>query len=186
MHFSPLSPPSDGRTTVRPHAGQSCKIVTFYEDFDDAVRTLRKSEDIMRAFSRSRPVSSTSWSFELLGKPELNAVILQDVSQADVIVVACHGESALPARVASWVAMCLAAADPKKPAIVAVHAGNLEADAEDAPLCKALRRIADGTDATFMCNRDIANAAGPAHTFSVQELPHAPTAEDVRRWGINE
>lgn len=196
MHFSPLSTQSNGRTTVRPHAEQFCKIVTFYEDFDDAVRAGKKFDSIARAFSGGLPVRATSWSFGLLGKPALNSIILDDVSHADVLVLASSGDHELPERVASWVEICMHALPGAEPVIVALHDEGSEADGGAAPMCASLKSIADRMDATFMCNRDLAcvlpeapagpNRARQVTSDSALETAQYPAAESVRWWGIND
>ena len=196
MHFSPSSPNSNGCATPGLQRGQFCKIVTFYEDFEDAVRAGKKFDAIARAFSAGLPVRATSWSFSLLGKPELNTIILDDVSHADVLVVASDGNHELPGRMASWVEICLHALPEADPVIVALHDERSEGNGGAAPMCSSLESIAHRMDATFMCPRDLASVhseapAGPIRPMqvtsdSVLETAQYPAAESVRWWGIND
>ena len=174
-----------------------CKIVTFYEDFDDAIRAVQNHENIMRTFSNGRHVISTSWSFQMLGQPELNSVILNDASHASVIVVANHGRYELPERVASWVSMLMAANPYEKPVLLALHDERLEADGLAAPFCTKLQGIAGRTNAPFMCIRDIAehsveqeqpdaDSDGHDHVHSIREAERYQTTDCIRWWGINE
>ena len=175
---------------------QFCKIVTFYEDFDDALRAGKKLDAIERAFSGGLPVRATSWSFDLLGKPALNSIILDDVSRADVLVLASNGDHALPERIASWVEICMHSIPGADPVVVALHAEGSERDGGAAPLCSSLEMIAKRIDATFMCNRDLAavhSEAPPGPIRARQVELHAaldtaqyPAVENVRWWGIND
>ena len=195
----PLSPPT-ARSNVRenrhPNAVRFCKIVTFYEDFSDAVRAVKKFDSIVQALSPDRPVHATSWSFNLLGKAELNSIILDDVSHADVLVLASNGNHGLPERIASWVEICMHAGPGRDPVIVALHDEGADADGVAGSLCSSLKTIAERTDATFMCNRDLATVqseapAGPARAWQLEphaacESAHYPAVESVRWWGIND
>jgi hypothetical protein len=183
--------------TQQPAACRFCKIVTFYEDFSDAVRAVQKFDGIVQAFSGERPVHATSWSFDLLAKAHLNSIILDDVKYADVIVVATHGDRELPARIATWVEICIHAIPGTKPVLVALHDEGLEAEGVNAPLCASLHEIANRTDARFMCNRDLAqcvkrdvaekpNGGGHGVPHSAHEPAQYATTESHRWWGLND
>jgi len=198
MDSSPLpSAEPKRREKQRTHAGRHCKIVTFYEDFADAARAMKKFDSIVRAFGGDLPVHATSWSFELLCKARLNSIILDDVSHADVLIVASNGNRPLPERVASWVEICVHAAPGGKPVIVGLHDEELEPDGVAAPLCSSLDHAAKRTGAAFMCNRDLAERLKPDAASSPirarRENPDSavaaaqyPAAEDFRWWGIND
>jgi len=197
IHVVPHSTETKPRNAQQPEAGRFCKVVIFYEEFADASRAVQKFDDIIQGLSGDRPVYATSWGFDLLGKRDLNTIILNDVSSADVIVVAMHGDRELPERVASWVAICTAAVQTKKPVLVALHDDGMEADGVAAPLCKSLKDIACRTDAAFMCNHDLAQyvkhsaqkkPGNDGHDVQRTATNPAQTsaAENLRWWGIND
>ena len=178
-------------------AARFCKIVTFYEDFPDSIRTLQNHENIVRAFANGRDVISTSWSFQMLGQPELNWVILKDASDASVIVVASNGLRKLPERVATWVELLMSVNPYEKPVLVALHDEHLETAGLAAPLCTMLKKIAGRTDGTFLCNRDLAESSRQCANGHVESESRKPVhssreaerygmTDYVRRWGIND
>lgn len=195
MHFSPQPAKVTDRVNPRRSASRCCQIVTFYEDFSDAIRAVKKFDAIVRAFSGDLPVHATSWSFDLLGKSELNAIILEDVTHTNVLVVASRGDHALPERIASWVEICTHTAPGKRPVILALHDEEVEAEGVAAPLCSSLVQIANRVDATFMCNRDLASKESEAlpmpmrerveNAASVLGMAQYPATETFRWWGIN-
>jgi hypothetical protein len=183
--------------TQPPETDRFCKIVTFYEDFADAIRAVQKFDLIVQAFSGERHVLATSWSFDMLGRRNLNSIILDDVSHADVIVVASHGDRPLPERIASWVAICMAAIRTKKPVLVALHNDGMEEEGVAAPLCKSLKDIASRADASFMCNHGLAQClkesaqrkpggGGRDARRPAAEPAQFSITENLRWWGIND
>jgi hypothetical protein len=171
--------------------------VTFYETFGDAVRAHKAFDKIARDLSHDRQVQATSWSFDVLGRPELNATILRDSARADVIVVATDGRSTLPERIGKWVEVCMNRNSDAKPVVVALHDDGLETEDAVAPLCSSLRKIAARGEAAFMCNADLASSANHEVPAEVPlgrregangDLEPAlyPSTENLRWWGMND
>ena len=192
------SVPMESPRTPRlyPQADRLCKIVTFYEQFADAIRVLKIFECIVQNLSGNLPIRATSWSFSLLGRPALTSIILNDVDQAAVIVVAMNGDRELPERIATWIEICVYGIPTVKPVLVALHE-ELEMGGTALPLCSSLQGIANRVDATFMCNRDLAKntnrkfSAEPVRGrqessgFDLEEARYSTTGS--HRWsGIND
>ena len=197
MKTSPRPTLSAPHSEAHPGAPGFCKIVTFYEDFSDAARALRKFQGIVRAFSGGLPVTATSWSFDLLQRKELNSVILHDVTHADVVVVSTRGTCELPERVRAWIIMSMAGKRKRKPTVVALHEEDLEEDEVAAPLCASLKKIAYRSDATFQCSRDVVERTPietepPPYGERVcaphpgSESAQFAVTENLRWWGIND
>ena len=189
MYSTPQSATSERERTRRP-----CKIVTFYEDFADASRVLKKFDCIVQNLSGSMPVRATSWSFCLLGKSKLNSIILDDVSSADVVVVATQGIMDLPERIAHWIEICLHVTAEATPVLVGLHDAELEAQGSKSNLCLRLKGIAKRMGARFLCDTDLATlphhdaVAEPAlcrRTGSGVEA-YSSAGECARWWGIND
>jgi hypothetical protein len=43
------------------------------------------------------------WNFDVLGIPRLREMAARDVANADMIIIACHGDRPLPDSVKSWI-----------------------------------------------------------------------------------
>jgi hypothetical protein len=185
------------RDKERPHADRSCKLVIFYQEFSDAIRAHQAFDTIVENFGHGREVRATSWSFHLLGRPELNAAVIRDSALADVIVIATDGRREVPERVQQWVEICMDGSPGARPVVVALHDEGLEADGAAAPLCSSLKQIADRRGAAFMCNHDLGirtdhqTVEEPicvrhAHSGSDFERPLYRATETVRWWGMND
>jgi hypothetical protein len=183
--------------TPVPQEHRRFKIVTFYEEFPDAIRAHQAFDTIARKFCGDEPVKASSWSFTLLGRADLNALILADVASADVVVVAASGAREIPRRIATWIEISLDANPDRRPVVLALHEDGLKAEGAGAQLCSGLEKIAGHRNARFMCNADLESHAKarlsrepriPAHTGAGHstELAGCSTTESTRRWGIND
>ena len=186
--FSDAQPLENSRT---------CNIVTFYEDFDSAIRAASTFDCLARSFGGNLPVSAASWSFSMLGNPRMKAAAIRNTADASVIVVAANGGRELPAHIAAWVENCISRDPDSKPVLVALHDDAVEGDGAAAPLCGSLSRIAGRKGAAFVCNSDLKQRLG--HQFppdpsrseslaSVRVLEKSPAlAPSAHRWwGVNE
>jgi hypothetical protein len=154
------------------------------------------ADRMARGFSGNERFRATSWSFDLLCKPQLTSIIFGDSTPADIIIVATNGEEELPERVAIWVELCMQVDSDAKPVIVALHDEKFEAEGTAAPLCLSLTRIADRRDATFLCSTDLApcmNHKAPTEPIAAQESPafaiqnaRYASSGSPRWWGIND
>ena len=180
-----------------PRAQRACNIVTFYEDFAGAIRASGVFDSLAEKFGAGRPVNATSWSFAMLGNPELNAAVVMDAALADVLVVAAKGDSELPPRIAAWVEMCINTSGTARPVLVALHDDGIESDGAAAPLCSSVEGIAARKGAAFLCNSALSGRAErtcaiePAddeERSSVTVLEKSPglSAASHRWWGIND
>ena len=189
----PMQSPRKPR--LDPQADRLCKIVTFYEQFADAIRVLKMFERIVQNLSGNLPIRATSWNFSLLGRPALTSIIRNDVDQAAVIVVAMKGDRELPESIATWIEICVCGIPTAKPVLVALHE-ELEMGDTAVPLCSSLQGIANRVNATFMCNGDLAKNTN--HKLSAEpvcgrqessgfnlERARYSTTESPRWWGIN-
>jgi len=184
------------RDAQRAQGSRMCKIVTFYEDFNDAIRAHQMVDRIARRVNGDLPFLATAWRFGLLGKSELNATILRDVAVADVIVVASNGDRELPERVACWIEVCMNGLPDAMPVLVALHDEGSGANRAAGPFCASLRKLATSRHAKFMCNGDFGECEAyqpPSEPVRVQRDGHAshveiaPYPATIRRWwGINE
>jgi hypothetical protein len=188
--------PSSG-CSLQPSTNHSCKIVILYECIEDAIRAQKTYDRIVRNLGGRLPVHTTSWSFALLARPELNSAILRDTALADVIIVAMNGERELPPRIATWVEVSMNGDPEAHPVLIALHADGIEGDATESPLCASLKQIADRRHVSFMCNADFAPRPTPkrwaepgrnsgAGFIPAREGPfHSPITSE--RWfGIND
>jgi len=180
-----------------PQAERTCNIVTFYEDFAGATRAHHAFDCIARRFAGGRPVHATSWSFGMLANPEFNVAVVLDAAAADVMVIAAKGDRELPARIATWVEMCVRTGENPEPVVVALHDDGLESDGGAAPLCSVLEKIASRQGATFICNHNLKDEMDcelPIEpNFDESRSPvriagrvPEPTPEIHRWWGIND
>lgn len=197
MKNSPQQSHSERPSTELPPTDCGHHIVTFYEDFDGALRAQRAFDAIAQHFSPDRPTHASSWSFTMLGMPDLNAAIVLDATLADVVVVAAKGDRPLPPRIAAWVEMCMNHGERATPAVVALHADGLEPEGAAAPLCSSLEGIAGRQGATFLCGRDLPGCGEgelPVDRFDddaripirVAATASLPKALCHRWWGIND
>ena len=197
MHASAQARHSQHHRPQQKETDRTCKIVTFYEDFADAIRAHRMFDCVARNFSGNAPVRATSWSFSLLGNPELNSIIFGDVAFADVIIVAMKGDREVPQRIAMWVENCMQGKPEIKPVVVALHDEESESDATADSFCLSLMRLANRRDATFMSSADLAprlNRETPGALIrerqesldSALETARYPASESLRWWGIND
>ena len=178
-------------------AAHTFKVVFFYEDFDAAIECRKAFDSIARRFTKGRPIDSSSWSFSMLGSSEFNAAILMDASAAEVIVIAARGDRELPARVATWIEMCVNGCGKPAPVLIALHAHGQERAGEALPLCSSLESIASRQGAVAMYGGDLDQppeearpAAGlpwrAARSAGVLEPGTFPATGAHRWWGINE
>ncbi len=178
-------------------ADRRCKIVTFYREFADAIRAYQAFDAIAENYSRDLPVHATSWSFQLLGRPELSAAILRDSAFADVIVVAADGRVKLPDTVEKWIEVCMNGNRDAQPVVVALHDEGLNAHGREDPMCSSLERIAGRRGASFICSHDLAlcvnhePAAEPTRVRRADAGPEReaalyPATETLRWWGMND
>ncbi len=197
MQDSPQPRRTGYREAETPCSGTPCRIVFFYEDFDAAIRCRKAFDSIANSLCCGRAVMASSWSFSMLGSSEFNAAILMETSGADVMVVSARGDRELPARVATWIEMCVNGCGDTRPVLLALHAEGMEPDGEAAPLCTSVECIASRQGTPVMCSRDLWLAHADA--VPVRALPRSsgagggvlepgtyPTAGVQRWWGIND
>lgn len=197
MKATPRPGTSQHRESKPATALRSCNIVTLYEDFPAAIRAHRSFDRVTRALGGNLPVHATSWSFAMLGTPQLKATIARDSASAHAIVVAARGSRELPTHVAKWVENCINHNHGDNTVLVALHEDDLEAGAQPSPLCKSIERIADRTGVSFRCTKDFEKSAlqGSRETATfetprnpirvVGNEPH-PAAIVQRRRGIHD
>jgi len=191
MNFLPHS------VHVPRHAATPCKIVTFYEDFMAATRAYQTFDWLVHTFGGNLPVTTTSWSFAMLGKSRLTDAVLRTSPSADVLVISANGDKDLPAHVALWMDRCISREPDSEPVLLALTAADWEEAEPATPFLASVEQIAIRRRARFLNGKSVAEQlkAGSSPEPPPREL-HGPVRFDSktarppvfwnRRWGIND
>src|SRR4051794_31457425 len=77
-------------------------VVIAYENLE-AGKNARKTYDYLaQHLGQDCQFANEMWSFDVLSIPRLRELAARDAMQADIIIVACHGNGRLPEAVKSW------------------------------------------------------------------------------------
>lgn len=168
------------------------RILIVYDDLPAGVRAKALVGCLSSQLDRRIDLQTTVWKFACLDHPKLQQALSTDASDSDVIIVASDAE--LPVRVRDWLDQCLSEKGDDPTALVALP--DLGAPEETAPLCAALRQMADRRQVSFFCPQPPQPGPDARREYAaVQPSPEripitweeAPCPEtDCREWGIND
>ncbi len=157
------------------------RVVIGYEDFDSGVRAMEMYKRVMEGLLGRCDVRI--WKFEPLGVPELLAEAIDDVSDADVLIISVAGDRPLPLEAVEWVeragranlhAAILFVTDPQK-----------KDEPAAALASKYLQEVARKRNTHFFTAKH-AEKRQPVH-FQNRVVEEAVLHSDRHdRWGLNE
>ncbi len=78
-------------------------VVIAYEDFETGKQAKRTYDFLVEHLGQDCQFSNQMWKFDVLSIPKLREMAVKDATQADIIMISCHGGSALPEPVMQWI-----------------------------------------------------------------------------------
>jgi len=78
-------------------------VVIAYEDLDAGKNARRTYDYVAHQLGYDCQFTNEMWNFDVLGIPRLRELAARDARQADMIIIACHGETPLPDSVKAWI-----------------------------------------------------------------------------------
>jgi len=173
------------------------KVVVVYEDFVTGQRAMKASKRLCEQSSRDLANQPTLWKFDLLRVPSLARMSAQDAAEADVIILAAHGDQELPAHITKWLNSWLDKKTERTATLVALLGRNDQDGMGGSPAHDHLRTSAERAGLAFLSHPF---PSLPAHTHAKSPAENVvgivadlspgfeqdPAEASVPRWGINE
>ena len=82
-------------------------VVIVYEDFETGKHAKKTYDVLVEHLGHECELNHQMWKFEVLRLPKLKEIAARDAAQADIILIASHGGSDLPAEVKDWLDLWL-------------------------------------------------------------------------------
>lgn len=79
------------------------RVVIAYQGLEAGKNARRTYDHIAHQLGDDCQFTNEMWNFDVLGIPRLRELAARDASQADMIIIACHGDQPLPDSVKSWI-----------------------------------------------------------------------------------
>lgn len=181
---------------LEPETFPSFNVVLVYEDFPAGIRATQMVDRLLHDLDPQFAYDSKIWKFDILQIAQLRELAVQDAADADLIIIAAHGTTELPAAVKCWINLWLARAGRSRRALVSLLNSRAEPSPSAGSIRSYLREIAQKGQMDFFCQeadwpneetrsylarlrRDAAKKPSLAEEILQQTTP-------CPRWGINE
>src|SRR5262245_10775897 len=92
-------------TAIKPHLPFS--VLVAYEDFAAANQAKKVCDYLLHQSGKNEQVCPAMWKFNLLRNEKLRDMAAKDAADADMLIVAMHGEGDLPEEVKTWITLLL-------------------------------------------------------------------------------
>ena len=86
---------------------RALRVAVVYEDFTAGRRAQAAYEQIQQLLGKGLPALDASWKFDVLRMPKLRLMAAGDAAVANLVVIASHEISTLPACVRTWMDLWL-------------------------------------------------------------------------------
>lgn len=96
------------------------QTLVLYEDFAAGRCATDTCNLLMARLGDEFELQCSMWKFDVLRNPKLSKIAALEATEADVIIVATHGSSPLPAELTAWVEAWLPARGNHPAALIAV------------------------------------------------------------------
>jgi hypothetical protein len=79
------------------------KVVIAYEDVSTGRRAMSTCKRLFEQLGQDFEFQTTLWKFEVLRVSQLKQIAAQDAAEADLVVIATHGQRGLAAEIKDWI-----------------------------------------------------------------------------------
>jgi hypothetical protein len=86
---------------------QRLHVLVIYEDLSTGSRAWHAFDQVIRQLELLVDVTVNLWRFDLMDDPAVFEQTVEEAAKADIVLVAAHGESGLPAAVNLWLSKWL-------------------------------------------------------------------------------
>ncbi len=134
---------------------QLLNALLVYEDVTVALRGQEVLRSLARELKPQFELHSSLWKFDLLPYPELVEQATLEALEADVIIIAAHGETDLSPHVTGWIESWLPGKRGRQAALIALLGRGDEVVGElgqPRPVREYLREAAQNGGMDFFCN----------------------------------
>jgi hypothetical protein len=171
-------------------------VVIAYEDFETGKHAKRTYDFLTEHLSNECTFSNQMWKFDVLGIPNLRQMAAQDASQADIVIISCHGDQPLPAEVKAWIELWISG-ENHPVALVALFDETTISNLQVHGTTAYLRQVATRVGMEFFAQPSVksdtnelrleSKPGAPAIQASLfPNLPISRRQTSFARWGINE
>ena len=169
-------------------------VVIAYEDFETGKHAKRTYDFLTEHLHHECTFTNQMWKFDVLAMPNLRQMAAQDAAQADIIIISCHGATALPAEVKAWIELWINE-DSHPVALVALFDENLTDTPETQTMRSYLEQVAQRGMMEFFAqpsgNSTAPQSSGntqipaPMNVNLLRNLTGPARQTTFARWGIN-
>jgi len=170
------------------------QTLVLYEDYAAGRRATDTCNMLMARLGDEFELRCNLWKFDVLRNSRLNELAAVEAMEADVIIVAAHGSTPLPAEVTAWVDAWLPGRGAHPAALIAVMDSTFQKQDRTSATSDYLRSVAAAANMDFLTQVTAFTAKdypSPRIPLGVEvnptlpgEVPRWNAAE--RHWGINE
>lgn len=79
------------------------RVVIAYQDLEAGKNARRTYDYMAHQLGYDCQFTNEMWNFDVLGIPRLREMAARDATNADMIIIACHGDQPLPDSLKSWI-----------------------------------------------------------------------------------
>ncbi len=171
-------------------------VLLVYEDFATGLRAREALEHWVHQLEVQADARVNLWRFDLLRDSSDARQAAREAFEADIIVLAAHGQGGLPSWIKTWLQQALASRADRPTALVASLDESARDSAGENPVLTQVEALAQeagvelfphfGSSASMQTGLTFAAVSERAHTTSavLDEILHRH--DSYSRWGINE
>lgn len=183
---------------VEPSKARRFEVVVAYEDFATGIRAKKAFDGIgvLRELGTDSNFNCKLWKFDILRIPRLKEMAADDAAEADIVLIAAHSGSELPAGVKHWIDMWATRERPGRRALVSLLDPQEAPSSERNQVCTYLHQVAQKGHMDFFCSctGSLGGEAGfSCERASEQANPRSPLMEAIfgrtseqAQFGIND
>jgi hypothetical protein len=127
-------------------------VVIAYGSARAALHAMRLLDRVVQKFRGEFWVHRNLWRFDVLALPEAFASALEEITRADLVVVAAEADADLPAAANAWLHAWGRSSSANGAALVALLESSLSASRDDCPARSFLSALARATKMEFFCS----------------------------------
>jgi hypothetical protein len=121
---SSINPVVPGDSNFEEH--HAIKVVIAYEDVPAGQRAMSTCKRLFEQLGQDFEFQTILWKFEVLRVSQLKRLAAQDAAEADLVIIATHGQRGLAAEIKDWIESWLGQKGEGDRALVALLGGAEE------------------------------------------------------------
>ncbi|MHB8520909.1 MAG: hypothetical protein ACYDH9_09130 [Limisphaerales bacterium] len=136
---------------VEPGKARRFEVVVAYEDFATGIRAKKAFDGVLRELGSDLTFNCKLWKFDILRIPQLKEMAADDAAEADMVLIAAHSGSELPAGVKKWIDLWVTRRRPGPRALVSLLDPEEGSPSGRNLVCNYLHQVSERGHMDFFC-----------------------------------